>query len=121
MKRIIKLAVMFGCAVIPMATLSAKVTVLEAPPPSSPVLIDFGNSQSYRGASTPSPDSLGHYWNSVSDGGLNSPLTNAAGGATTMGLSFRAAAGTDSYNGPAGVNQNPGSCVIDANALGDLG
>ncbi len=124
MNRIVRLAVISSCAVIPMATLSAKVTVSEVPqppPPSSIVLLDFGNNQSYRGASAPSPDIQGHFWNSVWDGAPNSPLTNAAGGVTTMGLVFHAAAGTDYYNGPSGATQNPSACVIDKAALGYLG
>lgn len=121
MNRIGKLVVNFGCVVIPMAALYAKVNVSEAPPPSSPVLIAFGNSQSYRGIKMPSPDLRGNFWNSVGAGAINSPLTNAAGEVTTMGLSFQSAAGTDYYNGPSGATQNPGACVIDADALGYLG
>jgi len=122
MNRIVRLAVIFGCAVIPLATLFAKVNVSEAPPPpSSPVLLAFGNSQSYRGINTPSPDPRGNYWNSVGAGAVNGPLTNAAGEVTTMGLSFDSAAGTDYYNGPSGATQNPGACVIDTDALGNLG
>jgi hypothetical protein len=122
--RIVRLAVIIGCAVIPMATLSAKVTVSEVPPPpppSSTVLISFGNNQSYRGANMPSPDLHGFFWNSVWAGAFNSPLTNAAGGVTTMGLGFHTSAGTDYYNGPSGTTQNPSACVIDTDALGYLG
>ena len=122
--RIVRLAVIVGCAVIPMATLSAKVTVSEVPPPpppSSTVLVGFGNNRSYRGSSTPSPDIHGNFWNSVWAGAFNSPLTNAAGGVTTMGLGFHASAGTDYYNGPSGAIQNPSACVIDTDALGYLG
>jgi hypothetical protein len=121
MDRFVRLAVIFTCAVIPMTTLSAKVRVSEVPPPSSTVLLDFGNNQSYRGTNTPSPDIHGNFWNSVWAGALNSPLTNAAGGVTTMGLGFDAAAGTDYYNGPSGATQNPSACVIDTDALGYLG
>jgi hypothetical protein len=124
MNRIANLAVIFGCGVISMATLSAKVTVSEAPPPpppSSTVLLDFGNNQSYRGTNTPSPDRQGHFWNSVWAGAFNGPLTNAAGEVTTMGLGFRSATGTDYYNGPSGATQNPSACVIDTDALGYLG
>lgn len=124
MNRIVRPAVFFSCAVIPMATLSAKVTVSEVPPPpppSSTVLISFGNNRSYRGINTPSPDRQGNFWNSVWAGAFNSPLTNAAGGVTTMGLGFRASAGTDYYNGPSGAIQNPNACVIDTDALGYLG
>jgi hypothetical protein len=123
MNRIVRLAVIFGCAVIPLAKVSAKVKVSEAPQPlpSSTILLDFGNNQSYRGASTPSPDSKGNFWNSVWAGAPNGPLTNAAGGVTTMSLVFDATAGTDYYNGPSGATQNPSACVIGADALGYLG
>jgi hypothetical protein len=122
--RIVRLAVIVSCAAISMATLSGKVTVSEtppAPPPSSTVLLDFGNNQSYRGTNTPSPDIHGNFRNSVWAGALNGPLTNAAGGVTTMGLGFDASAGTDYYNGPSGATQNPSACVIDTDALGYLG
>ncbi len=124
MNRVVRLVVIVSCTVIPMATLSAKVTVSEVPappPPSSTVLIGFGNNQSYRGINTPSPDRQGNFWNSVWAGAFNSPLTNAAGGVTTMGLGFHTAAGTDYYNGPSGATQNPSACVIDPDALGYLG
>ena len=124
MNRIVRLTVIVGCAVIPMATLSGKVTVSETPPPpplSSTVLVNFGNNHSYRGADTPSPDIHGNFWNSVWAGAPNSPLTNAAGGVTTMSLAFDTSAGTDYYNGPSGATQNPTACVIDAYALGYLG
>jgi hypothetical protein len=124
MNRIVKMAVIFSGAVIPVATLSAKVAVSETPPPAPPsttVLLDFGNNQSYRGTNTPSPDIRGNFWNSVWAGGFNGPLTNAAGGVTTMGLGFHASAGTDYYNGPSGATQNPNACVIDTDALGYLG
>ncbi len=56
MNRILRLAAIFSCGVIPTATLFAKVKISEAPPPpSSPVLIAFGNNQSYRGINMPSP------------------------------------------------------------------
>jgi hypothetical protein len=121
MNRIVRLAVIFSCAVIPVATVSAKVKVSEVAPPSGTLLLDFGNNQSYRGVSTPSPDRKGNFWNSVWAGALNSPLTNAAGGVTTLGLAFDASAGADYYNGPSGATQNPSACVIDADALGNLG
>ena len=124
MNRIVRVAVVFGGAVIPLATLTARVMVSEVPQPPSPsgtVLVDFGNSQSYRGVDTPSPDGRGNYWNSVWSGAVNGPLTNAAGGVTTMGLAFHVAFGTDYYNGPSGATPDPSACVIDADALGYLG
>jgi hypothetical protein len=124
MNRIVGLALIIGCAVVPVVTLFGRVMVSEAPappPPSSIILLDFGNNRSYRGVDTPSPDIHGNFWNSVWAGAPNSPLTNAAGSVTTMSLAFDASAGTDYYNGPSGATQNPAACVIDADALGYLG
>jgi hypothetical protein len=95
MNRIVRLAVILNYAVIQITTLSARVTVSEVPSPSRTILLDFGNNQSYRGANTPSPDRQGNYWNSVWAGAFNGPLTNAAGGVTTLGLGFQTSAGTD--------------------------
>jgi hypothetical protein len=124
MNRIVRLAVIVSWAAIPLAPLSARVMVSEVPPPPPPgstVLLDFGDSRSYRGVNTPSPDIRGNFWNSVGAGAFNSPLTNAAGAVTTMSLEFGFSAGTDYYNGPSGATQNPSACVIDADALGYLG
>src|ERR1035437_169824 len=96
-----------------------------APPPPPPVdktvLVDFGNNTSFRGTNTPSPDIHGHWWNSVDSSVFWSPLTNAAGGATTYALGFDSVAGSDYYNGPSGPTQNPSACIINTNALGYLG
>ncbi len=43
MNRIVRLAVIFSCAGIPMARVSAKVKVSEVTPPSNTILLDFGN------------------------------------------------------------------------------
>ena len=42
------------------------------------ILVDFGNDLSYRGASTPSPDGNGNYWNSVWSGAYYPGLTDKA-------------------------------------------
>jgi hypothetical protein len=103
------------------------------PPPTDPtrtVLIDFGDSDpfQYRSTNTVSPDSLGHYWNSVDYAYMI--LTNAAGQATSMAYGLDALGGVDSFNGPAGdtsgmPNPNQGGnltgCVFNATALGNLG
>jgi hypothetical protein len=111
-------------------------TVTPPPPVDKTILVDFGNNQSYRGTNTPSPDGLGHYWNSV--GGTNNYfftpgstiLTNAAGAATAVQFAFDSAYtnagsgfGTDSYNGPAGntVFNGPNACVFNPTALAYLG
>jgi hypothetical protein len=94
------------------------------------VLIDFGDSASYRGYSAASPDSNGNYWNSIDSTKYWSNLTNSAGTATTINFGFGTAGGTDSYNGPAGATAitGPGNAstsytnaVIDAAALGVFG
>lgn len=93
------------------------------------VLIDFGNASSWRGVPTPSPDTNGHYWNSVWSGAFYPELKDIDGNATTIdfGFAINGAGGTDSYNGPAGVTSNPVTAAqiaatdIDAAALGNLG
>jgi hypothetical protein len=106
------------------------ITVLVSSVMGNPVLIDFGNNTSWRGASVTSPDSNGNYWNSVDSTKYWSNLTNSAGTATTINFGFGTAGGTDSYNGPAGATAvtGPGNAstsytnaVIDATALGIFG
>jgi hypothetical protein len=91
------------------------------------VLIDLGNSDSYRGVSTPSPDLNGNYWTSVWSGAFYQDIVGINGSATEIDFGFTTAGGTDSYNGPAGATDvgTPASNVpntdIDAAALGNLG
>jgi len=91
------------------------------------ILIDFGNASSWRGITTPSPDSKGHYWTSVWSGAYYPDLLDIDGNPTTVDFGFSIPGGTDSYNGPAGVTSNPptpteiAATDIDAAALGNLG
>lgn len=85
-------------------------------------LIDFGNDGSFRGASVESPDINSNYWNSVNSTQYWANLVDINGATTTVGFGFGTATnGNDSYNGPAGTNQDPDLVEIDAAALGDLG
>ena len=107
--------------------------VFQGPPTNQTVLIDFGDDNSYRGASTPSPDNQGHYWNNLGTNFVGSSLvlTNAGGAATAMTFMFDASNltytntasgfGSDYYNGPSGPIQNPSACVFNPSALGYLG
>jgi hypothetical protein len=107
--------------------------VFQGPPTNQTVLIDFGDDNSYRGASTPSPDNQGHYWNNLGTNFVGSTLvlTNAGGAATAVTFMFDASSvtytsaasgfGSDYYNGPSGPIQNPTNCVFNPSALGYLG
>ena len=98
-----------------------------APAYGQTILIDFGNASSYRGVSTPSPDSNNHYWNSVWSGAYYPNLIDINGNVTTVDFGFTSANGTDSYNGPAGVTSAPitqtmiNATDVNAAALGSLG
>ena len=91
------------------------------------ILVDFGTSNSFRGASVDNPDHRGNYWNGFTPGTFLANLTNSANLATAVDLGFTTAVGTDSYNGPAGVTSDPptpselAATRFDADALGDLG
>jgi len=91
------------------------------------VLIDIGNVDSFRGVNTPSPDLNGNYWTSVWSGAFYPNIVDIDGNVTEIDFGFSSAAGTDSYNGPAGATDvgTPASNVpntdIDAVALGNLG
>jgi len=87
----------------------------------APVLIDFGNDDSFRGVSTPSPDADGNFWTSVWSGAFYTDLVDADGNATTTDFGFSSAAGTDYFNGPSGATQDPTATVYDDAALGLLG
>ena len=90
-------------------------------------LIDLGNNSSYRGASVVSPDANGNTWTSVWSGAFYQDIRDSAGNTTPVDFGFTSPGGTDSYNGPAGVDPDtgnpnpPSSSVFDAAALGDLG
>src|ERR1035437_3036817 len=88
-------------------------------------LIDFGDNISFRGTNTPSPDSNGHYWNSVHYAYVPS-LIDINGNSTSAAYGLDALGGTDSYNGPAGdtsagVPLTIGNTLFNPGALGNLG
>ncbi|NDV62796.1 hypothetical protein G0Q06_10070 [Puniceicoccales bacterium CK1056] len=90
------------------------------------VLLDFGNSDSFRGISVPDPDENGNYWNSVKPGAFFSNLVDVTN--TVTDIDFGPGShGTDSYNGPAGPTDGGITEImlltldIDKVALGNLG
>lgn len=94
------------------------------------VLIDFGNSESYRGLSVVGADTNGNYWTSVWSGFFYENVVNTTNSPTRVDVGYDATSpngGTDSYNGPAGVtsqltlNTDVFFTEIDAEALGNLG
>ena len=93
------------------------------------VLIDFGNSSSYRGASQTGADANGYSWSSIYSGAYYSSLVDFANNATTLGIGFSASTAllTDSYNGPSGGTSTPitqtqiDAANTNASALGILG
>ena len=90
-------------------------------------LIDFGNAGSYRGASQVGADANGNFWTSVNSSAYYSEIVDVRGAATSVGLGFSTAVGTDSFNGPAGGTSAPltsthlGNVQINSSALGLLG
>jgi hypothetical protein len=86
------------------------------------VLIDFGNTNTTGGFNTTSPDTFGHYWNTVDF--AYTILTNAAGQLTTLAYGSDFITGFDSYNGPAsdtnGFTTNPANSDVSPGALGCL-
>jgi autotransporter-associated beta strand protein len=92
-------------------------------------LLDFGGSNSYRGASQVGPDANGNVWNSFPPTFYVASLLTS--GSATTGAAYAYDSGsatTDSYNGPLGTAvSNPltqpevDSAVIDSAALGLLG
>ena len=102
---------------------------LTAPAYSQAVLIDFGNSSSFRGASQSGADANGNYWTSIYSGASNSSLVDFSNTVTSLGIGFTASTGlgTDSYNGPSGATSSPitqaqiDAATINASALGILG
>jgi hypothetical protein len=104
------------------------VAALAIPVGAQTVLLDFGNSTSFRGASVPNPDMNGNFWNSLQPGLFYSNLVDTTNTATTIDFGFSTGVGTDSFNGPAGVTTFPNPTAaeiaatdIDASALGILG
>ena len=103
--------------------LALTLALIAAPADASSILIDLGNSISFRGADVSSPDANGNHWTSVWSGAFYSDLVDSTGTPTAVDFGFSSAPGTDSFNGPAGnttVN-GPSDSVYDAAALGDLG
>jgi hypothetical protein len=117
-----------------------------APPLNATWLLNFGDTNNppnpltggaLRGLANPSPDSMGHYWNSLDTNYYVNPvvLTNAAGAATAMTVQFdlsnpaftNAASGfgADDYNGPCSsagaLPSSASNAVINTAALGYLG
>jgi hypothetical protein len=100
----------------------ASVLLLAAFPVEGDILLfDFGNDDSYRGASVSNPDDNGNYWNSVRGGAFFSNVLDIDGNVSTVDFGFTTAGGTDYFNGPSGATEDPSATVYDAGALGDLG
>lgn len=112
------------------AWIGALLFIASAAPASAQVwLLDFGASNSFRGASQVGPDANGNVWNSmpptfyVADLLTSGSVTTGAAHAPGTG-----SPGTDSYNGLLGTNvsnpltqQEVDAAVLDAAALGLLG
>jgi len=103
------------------ATLSVVVLASASLAHGQSLLLDFGNDQSFRGASTPSPDVNGNHWTSLFSGAFYTDLVDTTGTPTDINFGFSSAPGTDYFNGPSGATQDPSATVYDAGALGDLG
>ena len=91
-------------------------------------LIDFGATNSYRGASQVGADANGNQWNSVVPNWYVSALKTVTGASSTVDFAPPSGVGIDSFNGPLGGNvSNPltaaqvDAIVIDSGALGILG
>jgi PEP-CTERM motif len=91
------------------------------------ILLDLGNSSSFRGVNVTNPDVNGNHWNSVWAGAFYPDIVDINGNATPIDFGFSSDGGNDSFNGPAGVTSNPPTAAeiaatdIDAAALGNLG
>ena len=79
------------------------------------VLLDFGNNDSYRGATVPNPDSNNNYWNSLRTGVFYQNVVDIQNNPTTIDFGFSTGVATDSYNGPAG----PTSPIVGIPASND--
>ena len=91
-------------------------------------LIDFGATNSYRGASQVGADANGNQWNSVVPNWYVGGLKTVTGASSTIDYAGPSGIGLDSFNGPLGGNvSNPltaaqvDAVVIDSGALGILG
>ncbi len=118
--KVIPISVFFAASVLTL--------VLGFVPPvqSQTVLIKMGDNQTFNGTNAPSPDIHGHYWNSVDSSQFFPYLTNIDGTLAqwaAFGFELGKVGDTDAYNGPAGPVPpgTPANCVIDTNALGNLG
>jgi autotransporter-associated beta strand protein len=105
----------------------ATAAVLAASSRGQTILLDFGNSNSFRGASQVGADANGNYWTSVNSSVYWGSLIDVTGTNTSIGFGFSTAGDTDSFNGPAGATTNPitqqqlDNVQIDSSALGLLG
>ena len=118
----------FGRTACIAATLATGVGFTSSAVSAATVLFDFGNNNSYRGASVVNPDQNGNRWNSLQTGVFYQDLIDTTGTATTIDFGFSTPVGTDSYNGPAGPTTNQpltqaeiDAADIDAAALGIMG
>jgi hypothetical protein len=92
-------------------------------------LVDFGTASSYRGVTTPSPDSNGNYWNGLelSTNAILLRDSSNVTGSIRLGFVTTSGVGTDSYNGPAGPTDATNLAAnllltdLDTAALGSLG
>ena len=91
-------------------------------------LIDFGATNSWRGASQVGADANGNQWNSIVPYNYISGLKTITGTASTIDYAPPTGIAVDSYNGPLGTSvSNPlttgqvDAVVIDSAALGILG
>ncbi len=91
------------------------------------VLIDLGNTNSFRGASQVGADTKGNFWNSVNNLAFWTNLVNTTGAPTSVNFGFTTVGASDSYNGPAGPTTNPitqpqiDATQINSGLLGPLG
>jgi hypothetical protein len=100
------LALMMGVAVATTAQAQQK------------ILVDLGQTSSFRGVTAPSPDANGNSWNSVTPGLLVPTLVDTTGATTAIGLGWDTPVGTDSFNGPAGATSFPNPAPTEVAAAG---
>jgi len=91
------------------------------------ILLDFGTSNSYAGASLVNPDSRGNIWNGITSGAYFGNLLDTRGTNSGIGFGWSTGVALGSYNGPAGATANPATqanidaTVFDGEAIGVLG